>query len=89
MSIKNKITTDYYKVMELLYYNQITVNYETFVPLTQTDIAKMMNLNRMTINSIFKQLKKDELLVNVPSSTKRYFLSTKAIEIVKKIKSIK
>lgn len=88
--IKNKLTTEYYKVLEILCENEIiNSNGEKFVPITQNEIAKTLNLHKMTVNSIFKELRNDGLITQAEHKKGIYFLSDNAVKIYKSIKKIK
>ena len=62
-TIKDKLTTDYYRVLEILYKNQTTIGEKTFSPITQNEIAEELHLHKMTINAIFRELKEDGLVI--------------------------
>lgn len=85
--MKEKLTTNYYKVLELLYDNLTVVNGERVSVITQVEISKKMGLSTITINSIFKELKNDGL-VEIDKSIGRYRLSIEAIKIVEKMKEV-
>ncbi len=83
----NKITTNYYKVLELLYDNIMDVNKEQVSIITQIEVAEQLNLSKITVNSIFKELKEDGMLVD-RSTVGRYFLTDNAKKIVETIKTL-
>jgi Mn-dependent DtxR family transcriptional regulator len=87
MQLKEKLTTNYYKVLELLYDSLTIVNGERVSVITQVEISKKMNLSTITINTIFKELKNDGL-VEIDKSIGRYRLSSESIKIVEKMKKI-
>jgi len=80
-----KVTTDYYKVLRIIFDTQMIVDNNTFSPITQTEIAEKLNLSTMTINTIISKLKKDNLLHLYNNSRGRYCLSDEAINLIKNI----
>jgi predicted transcriptional regulator len=84
--ILDKLTTTYGKVLLLMYDNKILLNGEYMVPLTQIEICEMLNSNKTTINHLFKEYEEDGLIT---TTKKRYYLTETAIDIAKKLKSIK
>ena len=88
MDGKNNIFPMYYRVIETLYDNQVTINDNTFTPMTQSDIAVAVGCDRMTVNSIIKKLKSDNMLNTEHIRKNQYKLSDEAIRIVKAIKKI-
>ena len=88
MKADSNIFTNYYRVMEVLYDNQVTINGNTFTPMSQADIAVAVGCDRMTINSIMKKLKSDDMLNTAYVRKNQYKLSDEAIRIIKAIKKI-
>ena len=85
--MKEKITTNYYKVLETLYNSLVNINNQQVAIITQSEIAEQLSLSKITINAIFKELRNDGL-VRPHKVVGRYCLSEEAISIVKKIKNI-
>jgi DNA-binding IscR family transcriptional regulator len=85
--VKEKLTTNYYKVLEILYDSLATINNEQVAIITQAEIAERLKLSKITINAIFKELRNDSL-VKPHKFLGRYYLSDKAIEIVKNMKKV-
>ena len=83
-----KMTTDYFKVLEILYDNQVTINDETFSPITQVEISKMLGLSVITINALFKELKQDEMVLQDGKKARKYILSSEAQEAVQVLKTL-
>ena len=52
------LINDNYKVLSLLYDNQITINGETYCNLTQVEMSNMLNVTRMTLSKKTKRTKK-------------------------------
>ena len=82
------LTNDYYKTLDVIYSNQITVDNESFCPLSQAEIAKLVGLSRNTVGIYIKELKERELIAYIEGTTKKYILTDKAKEIIKKIRKI-
>ena len=87
MQGNSSIFSNNYRILELMYDNQITINDLTYTPMTQDDIATALNCERMTINSLFKKLKEENLIEKTPTK-RQYRLTKEAIRIVKAIKRI-
>lgn len=82
----NELLNDSYKVLNILYDNQITINNETYCPLSQDAISKELGVTRVTIGNIMKKLKNNNLIFYESSS--KYKLSNEAINLIKKIRKI-
>ncbi len=55
--ILDLLLTDYYKILRVLYENQVNIsNNEKFVPLTQIEVAEIIGVSKITMNSMFKEL---------------------------------
>lgn len=81
-----KMTTNYFKVLEALYDNQLQVGDNTYCPLGQNEIATIVSCNRMTVNTALKDLKDDGYVIY--ARNKQYFLTQKGIDVIKKAKEI-
>lgn len=81
-----KMTTNYYKVLEVLYDNQLQIGLETYCPLGQDEIAAILHCNRMTVNSALKELRAERYVIS--TKNKHYSLTDKGIDTVKKAKRI-
>lgn len=82
------ITNDYYKVLSIIYENQITVDGETYCPLSQEKIASIAGVSRNTIGTIVKNLKQQNLIYCKENETKKYFLNQETVDVIKKIKKM-
>lgn len=81
-----KMTTNYYKVLSFMYDNIIEINKESMIPLTQNEISIITKINKVTINKLFKEYIEDGILYKRNS---RYYFTEDAINIIKKMKSLK
>ena len=81
-----KMTTNYYKVLEIISDNQIQIGKTLYCPLGQGEIAEILSCNRMTVNGALKWLKEEGYIEN--ESKKRYFLTAKGTDTVNKAKDI-
>lgn len=82
-----KMTTTYYKVLEAVYDNQVNIGGNGFCPLSQEEIALVVSCNRMTVNTILKELRRDGYIAF--SKKQKYVLTELGIETVEKAKDIK
>ena len=85
--MNEKLTTNYYKVLEILYDSLVNINNEKVSVVTQVEISERLGLSKITINSIFKELRNDGLL-RPHKVIGRYVLSEEAVNLVKKMKKI-
>lgn len=84
--IGEMILNDSYRLLELLYNNQVNILNETFCPLTQEEMAKELGVTRVTINTNLKKLKEIGLIENYKN--KKYKLTQKGSKCVKIIKKL-
>lgn len=84
--ILDLLLTDYYKILRVLYENQVKINNnEKFVPLTQIEIAEIMGVSKITMNSMFKELQRQNLIYRYKGRRGRYCLTDKAQVILEEI----
>lgn len=79
MSNVNYFTNDKFRVLACLYDARGT---DGSTRITQQEVADELNLSRVTINGIFKQLKDDGYLQRDPARASKHFLTNKAIMAV-------
>ena len=77
---------DTYNVLSYLY-GKMDSTY--LIKITQSEIANDLNLSRVTINGIFKQLKENKFLIHDDSRIGRYYLTEKAVLTIKLFNDIK
>ena len=77
-----------YKLLALLYDNQVTIKGETYCPLSQDEMAESINTTRTTINTYLIKLKELGLLETNVGKSKKYILTDRAIQIVEKFENI-
>lgn len=87
--IKDKVTTNYYKTLEILYTHQTAIGNKVFVPLTQEEVSEILGVHKMTMNSIFKELKEDGLIIQAERKNRTYFLTDTALDLCKRLLKIK
>lgn len=87
--IIEKLTNNNYKILKILYENQVTISDGTiFTPITQAEIANKLGLSKITINNLFKELQGVGLVNHCGTNRGRYSLTKKAIIIIKGLESI-
>ena len=84
----NDLVTATYKLLVLLYDNQVIANNEIYCPLSQDEMATLMNTTRATVNTHLIKLKELGFLETDVGKTKKYILTDRAIQIVEKIEKI-
>ena len=82
------LTNNNYKTLLAIYNHQITVEGESYCPLSQNDLANVVNVSKATMINILKQLYENDLLIKSENS-KKYVLSPCALEIIKNFKKLK
>lgn len=87
--ILDLLLTDYYKILRVLYENQVNIsNNEKFVPLTQIEVAQIIGVSKITMNSMFKELQRNKLIYPYRGKKGIYCLSKNAEQIMKEIMKI-
>jgi len=87
--IIDKITTNYYKTLKVLADHEVkSIDGYTFSPITQIEIAKKLNISKITMNVIFKQLQDDGLVKPFEAKRGMYKLSDNAKFIIKNIEKM-
>lgn len=81
-----KMTTNYFKILEAVFDNQLKIGQHTYCPLGQSEIGEIVGCNRMTVNSILKELKDDGYIEYTKS--KQYLLTPKGQNAILKSKDI-
>jgi len=84
----DKMTTDYYKVLKILYDNQVKLKESKFVPLTQVEVSEKLGVSKTKVHFIFKDLQENILIYPYQSGRGRYCLSDKAKVIIEKIEEL-
>lgn len=89
-AIIKKITTNYFKTLQILFDNQV-INPDgiSFVPMTQIEIAKEINVSKITMYNIFKELKEDGLIESYPSKRGMYIVTEYGKHIINTVNNIK
>ena len=68
--------------------NQVQLDGSTFIPLTQAEIAEKLNLSKVTINGIMKDLQEKNLVYQFEKKNGKYCLTDTARDIVKGIEKL-
>lgn len=74
---------DNYKLLKLMYDNQIIVINKKFVPLTQMELSTELGFSKMKTNAIFLDLQQEGYIKKIARG--KYCLSDKAERIVSTI----
>ena len=87
--ILDLLLTDYYRILRVLDENQVKINNnEKFVPLTQIEVAELIGVSKITMNSMFKELHRQDLIYPYKGKRGRYCFTEKAQTILKEISKI-
>ena len=79
MSGMESLVNNNFKVLAYMYDNK---DKENLVKITQAEIGKALELNRGTINYVFKSLKENDYLIHDETRIGRYYLTEKAVKTV-------
>ncbi len=84
MSKINFLLNENYTILKIILDNTVTLMGEKYCPLSQTDIAGIAKINRITCGNIIAKLKEEGFLLKETGS-KKYILTKDAIKILKLI----
>ena len=77
----------YYKVLKVLYDNQIQVKDKCYVTLSQQEIADILHFSKLKTNGIIKELREKGFIANYENKRRKYVLTDigyKVIELMSK-----
>ena len=80
------MTNTYYRVLSYMYDKKILLDGNYMVPYTQSEIAVLTENNKATVNKLFREYVEDGLIIKAGN---KYFLTEKALIIMRKMKSIR
>ena len=87
--LMEKMTTNIYKTLEAMYDCQITLaNGEQYIPTSQAELARIIGVSAITMNSYFKYFSEQGLVNSYNGMKGKYCLSDKAKSIVETMKKI-
>lgn len=88
-NVIDRMTSDSYKIIRIMYEHKDHLSDGTeYVPFSQMDMARELNLSINTMNKIFKQLDEDDLVHLMEGKRGKYILTDKAKTIIKEIARI-
>jgi len=88
-NVIDRMTSDSYKIIRIMYEHKDHLPDGTeYVPFSQVDMARELNLSINTMNKIFKQLDEDDLVHLMEGKRGKYILTDKAKTIIKEIARI-
>lgn len=87
MSKINILLNENYTVLKIIHDNTVLLMGQKYCPLSQTDIASIANINRITCGNIINKLKNENLLEKETGS-KKYILTKDAIKILKMLEKL-
>lgn len=79
---------DRYKVLKILSENQITIKEESYVPLSQQEIADLVHFSKLKTNKIMNELKDYGCVVPFQGKKGKYALTEIGLKVVYAIKNI-
>ena len=78
---------DNYKLLKLLYDNQMIVLEKKVIPLTQGEICTALNMGKVKVNAMFVEMQKEGLLIQ--EARGKYCLTDSAESIIKTIEKVR
>lgn len=87
MSKINVLLNENYTILKIIEDNTVTLMGSKYCPLSQTDIASIAKMNRITCGNIIARLKEEGFLEKETGS-KKYILTKDAVKILKTIEKI-
>lgn len=85
----DRMTSEAYKVLRILYEHRKTLPDGTeYVPMSQVELARLLNVSNMKMNAIFKQLDADDLVHLIKRKRGKYTISASAQTIIKNIENL-
>ena len=78
-------SNDRYRILLCMADRQIEVNGKTIVPLSQQDIADVVQLSKKKVNVIIGELKKNGYILQQSSTRGKYSLTEKALGVIDQI----
>lgn len=73
---------DNFKVLDLLYNNQVKINKTYICPMTQQEIGEGLGFSLMKVNAIMLTLRQEGYIDRYKNSRGRYVLTTKAKKLL-------
>lgn len=78
-------SNDRFKILQCMSERQIEVNGKIIVPLSQQDIADMVQLSKKKVNAIIGELKENGYIIQKNPTRGKYVLTEKAHHVVNQI----
>lgn len=77
----SEFSNDRYELLLLLYNNQITIQDDTYVSLSQQEMSKMLGFSKLKVNKLMKELKELDCVEQFKNIKGKYMIT----EIGKKV----
>jgi Mn-dependent DtxR family transcriptional regulator len=81
-----ELVNDSYRVLKVMYDNQVTIEKTKYCPLSQNDISKEIGVTKMTVCNIIKRLKEKELIDVIDA--RKYVLKDDVVKIIEQLDKI-
>jgi predicted transcriptional regulator len=78
-------SNDRYKILQCMFERQVEINGQNVVPLSQQNIADVVQISKKKVNTIIGELKSNGYVQQQSSTRGKYLLTNKAIQVVRKI----
>lgn len=80
--------SDNYKVLNIIYENQITILNETYCPLSQIEMANHLSIARMTFNRYLQELIDSGLIEHKSKEIRKYRLTDRGMQVMRIISKL-
>ncbi len=74
-----------YKVLQCMAERRIEVKGKDIIPLSQQDIANIVQLSKKKVNIIISELKENGYIIQKSPTRGKYFLTEKAVQVLSKM----
>lgn len=88
MSKLDVLTNNNYKVLKTISDNTVLLMGTKYCPLSQSEIASIVGINRIACGNIINELRANNLIDNKESGSKKYILTDDANKILKILEKI-
>ena len=88
-AVIDRMTSEPYKVLRIMYKHREEMEDGTeYVPMSQVELARILDMSVMKMNGIFKLLDKDNLIHLITGKRGKYLLTNRAKTIIEEIERI-
>lgn len=79
----NQFSNDKYKVLKFLYDNEIKVKKDSYISLSQQEIADMLHYSKNKTNKYMQELKKENFIEMYRNMKGKYVITNQGYKVIK------